>query len=89
MNNALRFRLRKNGVSWRELDGQIIVLDLESSKYVTVNGAGAVIWERLVAGASVDELVEELVESFDIDDATARSDTEAFLDDLRQRNLLR
>ena len=89
MNNALRFRLRKNGVSWRELDGQIIVLDLENSKYVTVNGAGAVIWERLVAGASVDELVEELVESFDIDDATARSDTEAFLDDLRQRNLLR
>lgn len=89
MNDAPQFRLRKNGVSWRELDGQIVVLDLESSKYVTVSGAGAVIWEHLVPGASVDQIVEALVEVFDIDEATARSDTESFIDDLRQRNLLR
>jgi hypothetical protein len=89
MNDESRFRLRKNGVSWRELDGQIVVLDLESSKYVTVSGAGAVIWEHLVAGASLDELVDALIEVFDIDVATARVDTESFLDDLRERNLLR
>jgi len=89
MSDAARYRLRKNGVSWRELDGQIVVLDLESSKYVTVSGAGAVIWEHLVPGASIDEIVDALVEVFDIDQATARADTEAFLEDLRQRNLLR
>jgi hypothetical protein len=89
MNDASQFRLRKNGVSWRELDGQIVVLDLESSKYVTVSGAGAVIWERLVPGTTVDEIVSALVEVFDIDEATARADTESFLEDLRQRNLLR
>jgi hypothetical protein len=89
MNETVQFRLRKNGVSWRELDGQIVVLDLESSKYVTVNGAGAVIWEHLVPGASVDDLVNVLVECFDIDQSTARADTESFLEDLRQRNLLR
>ena len=89
MNETVLFRLRKNGVSWRELDDQIVVLDLASSKYVTINGAGAVIWEHLVSGASVDDLVSVLVECFDIDHATARADTESFLDDLRQRNLLR
>ena len=89
MNDATKFKLRKNGVSWRELDDQIVVLDLESSKYVTVNGAGAIIWPRLVSGASVDELVSELLSVFDIDETTARADTESFLDDLRRRNLLR
>jgi len=89
MNDETRFSLRKNGVSWRELDGQIVVLDLESSKYVTVSGAGAVIWAQLVQGATVDAIVGALIEVFDVDEPTARADTESFLDDLRQRNLLR
>lgn len=89
MTDAARYRIRRTGVSWRELDGQIVVLDLESSRYVTVSGAGAVIWERLVPGATLDEIVAELVDVFDIDDATARSDSKLFLDDLRVRNILR
>jgi hypothetical protein len=88
MDTATRYRIRKQGISWRELDGQIVVLDLESSKYVTVNGAGAVIWERLIPGATLDEIVNELVEVFDIDVETARSDSEAFLDELRTRRML-
>jgi hypothetical protein len=89
MDEEVRYRVRTKGVTWRALDDQIVVLDLESSQYLSVSGAGTEIWPQLLQGATVEELVRSLVDAFDIDEATARTDTRTFLDDLRARNLLR
>jgi hypothetical protein len=88
MGDTTQFRIRKSGISWRELDGQIVVLDLASSKYVTVSGAGAVIWQQLVPGATLDQVVNALTDVFDIDEETARADSRVFIDDLRERKFL-
>jgi hypothetical protein len=80
--------LRRDGMSWRELNGQIIVLDLNRSSYVSLDGAGSMLWLRLAGGATLDELVATVLEAYDVDDATARADVVAFLDDLRLRGFL-
>jgi hypothetical protein len=89
MSDDPRYQLRKNGVTWRSLDDQIVVLDLESSRYLSVSGAAIEIWPQLLQGGTVEEFVRTLVDAFDIDDATARADTMTFLEDLRGRQLLR
>lgn len=64
------------------------MLDLRSRQYLSANATATTLLQRLVGGATERELVEELVEKFDIDDAVATSDTAEFLAALEREGLL-
>lgn len=81
-------RLRRDGVLWQEVDGQIVVLDADKSFFLAVNSAGAVLWQALAEGCSTDHLAEILVQRFGIDEGQVASDVRRFIADLDRRNLL-
>lgn len=82
-------RLRNSQVSWCELDGEAVVLDLKDSKYLSVNSAGTLLLRRLAKGdCTRDELAEALVSEYDLESDRAFSDVDRFVDSLRGRNLL-
>lgn len=83
-----RLRLRPDAVAWREVDGEVIALGLESSTYFGTNSSGTVLWRRLAEGTTRAELVGDLMTTFDLEQAHAQADVDAFLDDLRGRGLL-
>ena len=83
-----QFRLDQSAVSWRDVDGDIVALDVASGAYFTVNGSGRVLWTALVESASADDLTELLVSTFGIAEEQARVDATAFLEDLSSRSLL-
>jgi hypothetical protein len=62
------------------------VMDMNS--LITLNATGRRVWELLATDHSVDHLVEEVVEQFDVDPERARIDVLAFLDDLGRLGLL-
>lgn len=53
-----------------------------------LNSTGAFLWDRLLEGASADELVSALVAEYGVDAVTAGNDSTAFLDNLRSVGLL-
>ena len=81
-------RIRDEALEWREVEGEIVALDLRTSTYLAINRTGAAIWADLAAGASREALTTRLVESFGIDADAARRDLDSVLDDLAQRDLL-
>lgn len=81
-------RLRDSDVHWREIDGEIIALEASGSRYVAANGSGTLLWRALAAGTTRDELVDELVQAYEIDRARAEADTDTFLAQLREQGLL-
>jgi hypothetical protein len=81
-------RLRPEAVAWREVDGEVIALGLESSTYFGTNASGSVLWRRLAQGATRAELIEALMTEFGLEQAQAGTDVDVFLDDLRRRDLL-
>jgi hypothetical protein len=81
--------LRADGVTWRALDDHIVVLDLDSSLYMSVTGAGAVVWKLLNEGTTLDAMIDAVLEVYEVEPEKARSDLVAFVDDLRVRKLLR
>ena len=83
-----RVQVRTEDVSWREVDGEIIALDLRASTYFTTNRAGAVLWHRMVEGCPADQLAELLCERFGIDGARAEADVHSFLRLLKEHDLL-
>lgn len=83
-----RIRLRPDGVSWREIEGEIVAVDLESSLYFGVNESGSVLWPLLAEGATRAELVDALEDRFDLESDQARHDVEEFLRALDGHDLL-
>jgi hypothetical protein len=81
-------RLRTGELSWREVDGEIVAVDVASSAYLSANPAGAILWQMLAAGTTRDALETRLVETFGIAPSRAEADVAAFLDELSARNLL-
>jgi hypothetical protein len=83
-----RFRLRSRDLEWRDIDGEMVGLDVEASHYLAANSSGTLVWKMLAQGATRGELVEGLVEGCQIDRETASRDVEAFLTELSARGLL-
>lgn len=81
-------RLDPNAIAWREIDGEILALDIAASMYLSTNPAGATLWRALAHGASRDDLIELLLAEFDIDEARATTDVETFVAELATHGLL-
>jgi Coenzyme PQQ synthesis protein D (PqqD) len=83
-------RVRRTGIAVQKIGDETIVLDLESSRYLTIKGVGVGIFEQLADGTdhSLDDLVDSIVAEYEIAGDIARSDVERFLGDVRAAGLL-
>ncbi len=81
-------RLRTDGVTWQEIDGDLVLLDLHRSTYLTTNGSGAFLAKLLVEERDAEELTDALVAEYGIDAETARSDVAEFVAGLGSLGLL-
>ena len=81
-------RLRLKDISARTIGDETIVLSLPASRYFTITGVGTRVFELLAEDMSLDELVMAIVAEYDVDPGVARHDVEAFLDRLRDEQLL-
>lgn len=84
-----QLRLRAEELSWRQIDAEIVAVDVSKSTYLSANESGAVLWSLLVDGATRVELTTALQERYGIDRARAEADVDAFVDSLESRGLLR
>ena len=75
----------KEGFVVREIAGQSIVIALgEASKnfngMIKLNETGRIIWDMLGTGAERDEIIEKILEEYDIDRDTVSADVDKFVD---------
>ncbi|WP_163544376.1 PqqD family protein [Occultella kanbiaonis] len=81
-------KLRRDGVTWREIDGEMVILDLKTSKYLTTNRAGTTLVRLLAEDRSTGDLTDALVTEFGISTDQAAGDVATFVDSLEQWGLL-
>lgn len=86
--SVTELRLREEGLRWREIDGEIVALDVTTSTYLAANRSGALLWSVLATGATQQDLVARLAETFEITTEAASRDVDNFLSDLEARGLL-
>jgi hypothetical protein len=83
-----RIKLREGAAAWREVDGEIVLLGLETSMYLGVNGAGSKLWPMIVEGTTSAAMADRLVQEYGIDRSRADADVAAFIEACRTRSLL-
>lgn len=81
-------RLRNDDLTWRSVEGEIIVLDRRNWAYISVDGSGATLWPHIARGTSRRALIEELRAVYAIDAHRAQADVDGFLAMLRAHDLL-
>jgi hypothetical protein len=81
-------QLRTADLEWREVEGEIVALDLRTSTYLAVNGTGLLLWKALVDGATETALQEQLRKRHGLTAEQAATDVRAFLDSLAEQDLL-
>lgn len=87
--SSTKLTLRDEAVSWAPTDNDaIVVLDLRTSRYLSLNSSGSVLWQALDSGATSDELAQVLVDRFGISEKQAAADVTGFLATLRSRDLV-
>lgn len=83
------YSIRSSDLSWTPTDtGTVIILDLRTSKYLSLNSTGALLWTKLSGGATTQELCGQLSAEYGVPHERAEADVSAFLNSLRQLGFL-
>lgn len=80
-------KIRDDDLSWRQVGDEIIVLDLRSNAYLSINSTGTALWEMLVDGSTSATMEARLVADYGVDER-ARTDVEEFVVMLTDQGLL-
>ena len=78
----------RDGVLAAHLEGEAVLLDLETKRYYRLNATAARIWKGLEQSLEPPQIVEVLVDEFEVDAATARAEMQRELAELRTRGLV-
>ena len=73
----------------QELDGETVILDIQSGRYLGLDAVATAMWKQLLETQSVDAAVRGLVGEYDVAEARLRSDLEAFVARLVDEQLIR
>lgn len=70
------------------VDGEEVVLHLETGVYFGLDGVGARVWELLASPRTLPELVDRITEEYAIDGETCGRDLRRFVAELEERGLV-
>jgi hypothetical protein len=76
------------GVLVRELQGESVVLNLQTEKYFGLDEVGTRMWAALASSDSIQQAFETLVGEYDVEPERLRSDLEKLIGDLVEHGLV-
>ena len=76
------------GIATADLDGEAVLLDVNSGKYFGLNEVGARIMELLQEPTSVGDVMNVLLEEFNTDKDSMSEDLQAFLGKMVEHQLI-
>lgn len=75
-------------VLFRELDGESVLLNLNTESYLGLNEVGTRMWSVLTTQPTVQAAYEALIEEYDVAPETLRDDLEALLGQMLEHGLV-
>jgi hypothetical protein len=72
-----------------ELDGEAVLLNVDTGLYFGLDAVGTMIWTALSEGSSQEEIIELILSRFDATPEVVRADVTEFLDTLAAKGLVR
>jgi hypothetical protein len=87
-DRPVTWRQRVDDLSWREIEQEVVILDLRSATYLRLNAAGSVLWHQLEAGATFEQMERFLSHRFGLEGEVAQRDVTAFVESCATKGLI-
>ena len=71
-----------------ELEGDLVLLDLETLKYHALNATATAVWEILAEPQTADGVAAELCNRYEVDPQECRRSVDGLLSTLAERSLI-
>ena len=71
-----------------DLGGEAVILALESGQYYSLNNVGTRVWELVQESKTVKDLVQEIMEEYDVEAELCKTDILTLLEDLASEGLV-
>jgi hypothetical protein len=78
----------RDGVMFREIAGESVLLNLDSETYFGLDDVGTTMWNVLVAAPSIEGAFAVLAGEFEVEPDTLRADLCAFVERLAEAGLI-
>lgn len=73
---------RRDRVMSQQVEGEAVLLDIDSGEYYALNEVGGLLWDLCDGSRSVGDLAERISTEFDVDSSVALTDAIELLDGL-------
>jgi hypothetical protein len=78
----------KDTVFTQEIDDELVILDMESENYFGLDETGTAIWQAVKEKESLKEVLELLLEQYDVDKEVLKQDLFDFVKELIENGLV-
>jgi len=83
-----RYRPRDEEVASKVIDGEAIIINLANGVYYSMDKVGALIWDLLQAGCTLEEMILAVTDQYDVSREDAESNVRELVQELVQENLV-
>jgi len=77
-----------DGVIWRDVGGDVVILNVEAGVYFGIDGSGSQMWRELAEHGSVEKTLASLQQQLDVAPDELKRDLDDLLDELVQKELV-
>ena len=88
MTPADRFRVNAPKVVNETIDGEVVILNLDRGRYYSLTESGGRAWIAIERMASVKQIVDDLMESYDAPRSEVEAGVVRLLDELRAEEII-
>jgi coenzyme PQQ synthesis protein D (PqqD) len=78
----------ETAVAAKVIDGEAIIMNLTNGAYYSMDGVGAVVWEHIAEGRSLDAIHDSIARRFDVEGARLRADLDRLVAELLAEGLI-
>jgi hypothetical protein len=72
----------------RRVDDELVILDVKSGRYFSLNDVGALVWDRLERDCTRHDLVDAVIADYEVDHDEASQDVDELIEQLANAGLV-
>ncbi|MDP2939179.1 MAG: PqqD family protein [Candidatus Omnitrophota bacterium] len=88
MNLTHRYQINKDSITYRIIDGEAVILNLDNGYYYSLNKTGTKIWNKINDGNNLNEILFSLKTEFQIPENKLKNDLLGLVKDLEKEKLV-
>ena len=78
----------KTNLAYRKIDNKTFVVDMQNSMLHSINETGSEIIELLKKRNSVEDIIKNIVEKYEVNEEQARQDVKNFILSLKEKKII-